>query len=117
VTASLVLMLHAHLPWVRHPELPFYMEEHWLYEAVAETGADASVIFVPPSSRNLQPDEVLDVEAVCRRIGNHAQVLADVAAIVGKVSGQARSGDYILILSNGGFDNIHRRLLQALADA
>ncbi|MDQ7087904.1 MAG: hypothetical protein Q9Q13_08640 [Acidobacteriota bacterium] len=34
---ALVLVLHAHLPWVRHPELPFYMEEHWLYEAVAET--------------------------------------------------------------------------------
>ncbi|HHN74268.1 MAG TPA: DUF1957 domain-containing protein [Acidobacteria bacterium] len=34
---ALVLVLHAHLPWVRHPELPFYMEEHWLYEAIAET--------------------------------------------------------------------------------
>ncbi len=34
---ALVLMLHAHLPWVRHPELPFFMEEHWLYEAIAET--------------------------------------------------------------------------------
>jgi len=35
--SSLVLVLHAHLPWVRHPELPFFLEEHWLFEAVAET--------------------------------------------------------------------------------
>ena len=35
--AGLVLLLHAHLPWVRHPELPFFLEEHWLVEAVAET--------------------------------------------------------------------------------
>ncbi len=34
---ALVLVLHAHLPWVRHPELPFFMEEHWLYEAIVET--------------------------------------------------------------------------------
>lgn len=35
--SALVIVLHAHLPWVRHPELPFFMEEHWLFEAVAET--------------------------------------------------------------------------------
>ena len=34
---SFVLVLHAHLPWVRHPELPFFLEEHWLFEATAET--------------------------------------------------------------------------------
>lgn len=34
---ALVLHLHAHLPWVRHPELPFFLEEHWLFEAVVET--------------------------------------------------------------------------------
>ena len=35
--SALCIVLHAHLPWVRHPELPFYMEEHWLFEAIAET--------------------------------------------------------------------------------
>ncbi|RMG45399.1 MAG: DUF1957 domain-containing protein [Acidobacteria bacterium] len=33
---ELVVLLHAHLPWVRHPELPFFLEEHWLFEAVFE---------------------------------------------------------------------------------
>jgi 1,4-alpha-glucan branching enzyme len=32
----LALILHAHLPWVRHPEHPRFLEETWLYEAIAE---------------------------------------------------------------------------------
>lgn len=30
-------VLHAHLPFVRHPELPQFMEEEWLFEAITET--------------------------------------------------------------------------------
>ncbi|MFH1797938.1 MAG: 1,4-alpha-glucan branching protein domain-containing protein [Candidatus Omnitrophota bacterium] len=33
----LCLVLHAHLPFVRHPEEEFFLEENWLYEAVTET--------------------------------------------------------------------------------
>lgn len=33
---SLAIVLHAHLPWVRHPEHDRFLEEYWLYEAVAE---------------------------------------------------------------------------------
>ena len=33
----LALVLHAHLPFVRHPEDPTVMEEAWLYEAITET--------------------------------------------------------------------------------
>ncbi|MGW8323825.1 MAG: DUF1957 domain-containing protein, partial [Thermodesulfobacteriota bacterium] len=29
-------MLHAHLPYVRHPEVPVFLEESWLYEAMGE---------------------------------------------------------------------------------
>lgn len=31
------MVLHAHLPFVRHPEYDFFLEEHWLYEAITET--------------------------------------------------------------------------------
>lgn len=31
------LVLHAHLPYVRHPEYEFFLEENWLYEAIHET--------------------------------------------------------------------------------
>ena len=30
-------VLHAHLPFVRHPEYSDMMEERWLYEAITET--------------------------------------------------------------------------------
>jgi 1,4-alpha-glucan branching enzyme len=33
----LALVLHAHLPFVRHPECPDFLEENWLYEAITET--------------------------------------------------------------------------------
>ena len=32
-----VLQLHAHLPFVRHPEHERFLEEDWLYEAITET--------------------------------------------------------------------------------
>src|SRR5690606_16902771 len=33
----LCLMLHAHLPFVRHPEYQDFLEEDWFYEAITET--------------------------------------------------------------------------------
>ncbi len=33
----LALVLHAHLPFVRHPEHEEFLEEDWLYEAITET--------------------------------------------------------------------------------
>ena len=33
----LALVLHAHLPFVRHPESDYVLEEEWLYEAITET--------------------------------------------------------------------------------
>ena len=33
----LALVLHAHLPYVRHPEHENFLEEEWLYEAITET--------------------------------------------------------------------------------
>ncbi len=34
---DLLLLLHAHLPFVRHPENPYHLEENWLYEAITAT--------------------------------------------------------------------------------
>ena len=32
----LALILHAHLPYVRHPEHEGFLEEDWLFEAISE---------------------------------------------------------------------------------
>jgi len=34
---SLSIVLHAHLPFVRHSDYPEYLEEDWLFEAITET--------------------------------------------------------------------------------
>lgn len=33
----LALLLHAHLPYIRHPEHERFLEENWLFEAITET--------------------------------------------------------------------------------
>jgi UDP-N-acetylmuramate: L-alanyl-gamma-D-glutamyl-meso-diaminopimelate ligase len=75
--------------------------------------ADA-IIFTPASDRGLNKDEVLDVHLVCQHIGSHAQVLPHAKAIIEYLSQHAEADDDILILSNGGFDNIHQQLLKTL---
>ncbi|HEX2639151.1 MAG TPA: hypothetical protein VHL50_01200, partial [Pyrinomonadaceae bacterium] len=39
------LVLHAHLPFVRHPEYPEFLEEDWLYEAITEVYLPLIYIF------------------------------------------------------------------------
>ncbi|MFM7150527.1 MAG: glycoside hydrolase family 57 protein, partial [Gemmataceae bacterium] len=49
----LTLVLHAHLPYVRHPEFDDFLEEDWLYEAITETYIPLLEIF-----ENLQRDGI-----------------------------------------------------------
>ncbi|CAN5876453.1 glycoside hydrolase family 57 protein [soil metagenome] len=39
------LILHAHLPFVRHPEYPEFLEEDWLFEAITEVYLPLIFIF------------------------------------------------------------------------
>ena len=41
----LCLVLHAHLPYIRHPEHEFMLEENWLFEAITETYIPLLLIF------------------------------------------------------------------------
>jgi len=36
-TGHVAVVLHHHLPYIRHPQYPFHLEERWLYEAITET--------------------------------------------------------------------------------
>ena len=36
-TGHLALLLHAHLPFVRHPEHGEFLEEDWFFEAITES--------------------------------------------------------------------------------
>jgi len=48
------------------------------------------------------------------RQGKDAHYFPDTDTIIDFLIREARSGDFVLIMSNGGFDNIHERLLERL---
>jgi len=73
------------------------------------------VVFARPSTRNLKADDMLDAQAVCEQIGQHAELIDSVAGIVEHVSAGVQSGDHVLVLSNGGFEGIHQKLLASFA--
>jgi UDP-N-acetylmuramate: L-alanyl-gamma-D-glutamyl-meso-diaminopimelate ligase len=64
-----------------------------------------------PDDRRLQPEEIV---ADLRAGGGSARFLPTTAQIVDEVAHDARPGDLIVIMSNGGFDGIHDKLLAAL---
>lgn len=87
--------------------------------ARAFAGADQVVIAsvfrstLPDDQRLSESQLVQDVAAK----GVHARHLPDVDAIVKEVSTEARDGDLIVIMSNGGFGGIHKKLLSAIERA
>jgi UDP-N-acetylmuramate: L-alanyl-gamma-D-glutamyl-meso-diaminopimelate ligase len=55
-----------------------------------------------------------DAGAVFVSLGARAQCLEDLAALVRAIAKEARPGDHVLVMSNGGFGGIHAKLLAAL---
>ncbi len=62
-----------------------------------------------------QPKNInLDLEEMARHSATRANVYADVGAIISDIGQQAKAGDHVIIMSNGGFEAIHERLLSTL---
>jgi len=55
-----------------------------------------------------------DLQSVADALEGRARVCESVEDIVAELASDARPGDRVLIMSNGGFENIHERLLAAL---
>jgi len=47
-------------------------------------------------------------------LGNKAQAFNDLNSLIAAVKQQARPGDHILVMSNGGFGGVHKKLLEQL---
>ncbi len=56
-----------------------------------------------------------DAAAALAPLGPKASVHEDLAVLVAAIVAEARSGDHVLVMSNGGFGGIHDKLLAALA--
>jgi UDP-N-acetylmuramate: L-alanyl-gamma-D-glutamyl-meso-diaminopimelate ligase len=85
-------------------------------QAFSESAAD-EVVLAAVFRSTLPDDERLDVEEVVRdltRRGRRARVIPTADAITATLAAEAREGDLVIIMSNGGFDGIHDKLLHAL---
>jgi UDP-N-acetylmuramate: L-alanyl-gamma-D-glutamyl-meso-diaminopimelate ligase len=79
--------------------------------------ADLICIRQPPLLQKIPPGERFSSHKLVQDLrdrGRAAHFFQDTAAIIAYLVENAREGDVILIMSNGGFDNIHNRLLDAL---
>ena len=58
-----------------------------------------------------------DAAATLEPLGNRAETSDDLAELVDRIAADARSGDHVLVMSNGGFGGIHDKLLDVLRAA
>jgi UDP-N-acetylmuramate: L-alanyl-gamma-D-glutamyl-meso-diaminopimelate ligase len=57
-----------------------------------------------------------DAAVALAPLGDKAEVIEKLDALVARIAGEARSGDHVLVMSNGGFGGVHEKLLKALAE-
>ncbi len=70
-------------------------------------GADAVYLYAPP-------DLGWDAGAVARTVGAKAATASSIESLLALLGAGLLPGDHVLIMSNGGFGGLHRRLLEAL---
>jgi len=61
-----------------------------------------------------KPDLPWDAERVTAALTGRGSTAATVDELVGALRSGAKSGDHIVFMSNGGFENAPRRFLEAL---
>ena len=55
-----------------------------------------------------------DARAVFAPLGERVRCLDDIESLARAIAGEARAGDHVLVMSNGGFGGLHERLLALL---
>ncbi|HZV55072.1 MAG TPA: cyanophycin synthetase, partial [Rhodocyclaceae bacterium] len=71
--------------------------------------ADADRVFCYAANLGWDAGEAL------ASMGAKAVVFDDLSALVSAIAAEARDGDHVLVMSNGGFGGIHQKLLDALS--
>ncbi|MEJ2689570.1 MAG: cyanophycin synthetase, partial [Deltaproteobacteria bacterium] len=80
-------------------------------------GADVIIVKEQEPLANVAPEERFSCRQLVdelQGIGANAFYFSDTSEIIEHLGRTARKGDVIAVLSNGGFDNIHFRLLERL---
>jgi UDP-N-acetylmuramate: L-alanyl-gamma-D-glutamyl-meso-diaminopimelate ligase len=84
--------------------------------AFSESGAD-EIILAEVFRSTLPEDERLSLDQLVhdvRKAGRRVRHIPRVDDIVATIADEAREGDLVVIMSNGGFGGIHDKLLKAL---
>jgi UDP-N-acetylmuramate: L-alanyl-gamma-D-glutamyl-meso-diaminopimelate ligase len=71
-------------------------------------GADEVWLYAPA-------DLGWDARGAVASLGGRAHVAAEMDELLAGIVASLRSGDQVLVMSNGGFGGLHTRLLQALS--
>ncbi|MCD6251293.1 MAG: UDP-N-acetylmuramate:L-alanyl-gamma-D-glutamyl-meso-diaminopimelate ligase [Psychrobacter sp.] len=83
--------------------------------SLAESAALADhTLWYEPTGLEWGLKEVIEQATATNSEIGHQQVLSSVDAIIEHISTHAQAGDAIVIMSNGGFEGIHQRLLTVL---
>jgi UDP-N-acetylmuramate: L-alanyl-gamma-D-glutamyl-meso-diaminopimelate ligase len=78
---------------------------------VDSLAAADEVLVYAPSTLNW------DAEGVLSGLGDKLTVAHETQAIVDRIAQTATADQHVLVMSNGGFENIHQRILDALAES
>ena len=84
------------------------MKQGALKEALADSLQDADQVFCYSAGLGW------DAAATLALLGTKAAVVSEFDDLLSRLSAAVRSGDHVLIMSNGGFNGIHDKLLKQL---
>ena len=85
------------------------MKRGVMKDALPASLAEADLVFVYTAALDW------DSGAVFHSAGVRAHLARDLDALVEAIAREARDGDQVLVMSNGGFDGIHGKLMARLA--
>jgi UDP-N-acetylmuramate: L-alanyl-gamma-D-glutamyl-meso-diaminopimelate ligase len=71
--------------------------------------ADEVLMYVPA-------DQTWDISTLARELGERLAIHNDVDALIDELMPAVKTGDHVLIMSNGGFEGIHDKILTRLAE-
>lgn len=86
------------------------MKRGVMKEALAASLEQADRVYVHSAGLGWDP------QAALAPLGERARCIDGIEALVAAIAGEARPGDHILVMSNGGFGGIHEKLLARLGD-
>ena len=91
----LSIVLHAHLPYVRHPEYERFLEEDWLFEAISETYVPLITMLENVSRRGVRNALTLSISpTLIEMLSDHflmSRYLAHVERLAGLMEEEAET--------------------------